>query len=74
MRIHFKPLNSIIYYFRFLALLYRLPIRLRLIDVEALALDIQELREASDKELAEYLEYLAETRPEYFDQTKQENS
>ena len=39
-------------------LLYKIPIKLRLVDVENLANDIQTAREEYDKELEEYITYL----------------
>ena len=58
--------NVILYYFRFILFLYRLPFKLRLKDVERLTDEIAEIRNESDKELEEYLEYLHETHPEYW--------
>lgn len=67
-RISNKLLQSFLYYFSVLKLLHSLPIRLRLIDIEKLANDIKEMREASDRELEEYLEYLHTFIPEPSDQ------
>jgi len=58
-------LSTIKYYINFIILLYKLPIKLRLIDIQEYAQKIQNVREQTDRELTEYLEYLNFTHPEY---------
>jgi len=53
-----KIVVSFKYYLKMIILIYKLPIRLRLVDIEELAKNIQEMREISDKELDEYLAHL----------------